>query len=727
VREIERTDSATIEQLKTAGYAERGGSAARMRLTKRREEWDLFEQRVRIYLMEGLSLEFADGGPVCMIGGHQIDACGGLERLFLVADAKHTGDPSAGSVRSMVDDLARKAEALRRGVAALYPGQYDAVCLAVFTNASATSEEIQYGLSHGVFVADARYFEEICLRMHSAIGSYSRYQVMRDFLRCLQDDQVPDVWRTGAGAELAVPAIRLRTQGVTLYAGFVKARDMLRMGYVARLESRAPNAYQRLLKADKLQKIAEFISDGNTFKNNLVIGLEGEPRFTRLRGRDVAEVPVLGELKLAAAPASAWIIDGQHRLYGFARVPDTDRDRALPVVAVVDEAGDGADHATTFIEINKNQTPIPPDDLWALLPRVQPLTNEGMIAEAGRLLNGAKPFKGKIYVPDVSSQSRSKYSLYLNNVCKGLLDRKILQRDSPYSLVEARRGMDRQVLTDRVVAVVADFFKVIDRAAGSNSVWMDEFAFTNNGFNIVLRLLAELLSMNAGHYSRARAQILEDPLGRFFARNVASIALFRGQSSEAGRANVAAQMIEAVNVVHTRYGHDYLAKRRRDRTKSSEAEVLRTFERMMRDVIKDIMLLKAGADWETKLPNDVRANAQARMSQNAGQWPWVRNPNPELLQYLDFTDYAKIIDLKWNYFECVFKERSIILGKLRELDPMRKDVMHSRSLEPVALQRLSMYFDDVRQLVEEWRSTEPGVPSLDRGGVTATADGSGTT
>jgi hypothetical protein len=297
--------------------------------------------------------------------------------------------------------------------------------------------------------------------------------------------------------------------------------------------------------------------------------------------------------------------------------------------------------------------------------------------------------------------------LFLNNVCKGLLDRKVLAADSNYSLVEARRSLEPGALAERLAKVVSDYFAVVNKAASRDREWLDRFVYTNNGFNIMLRLLSELLLLHEGRYSRARAEeVLLAPLGRYFAESAARIDELRGQSSEAGRANVATQLIEVVHADHRQYGHVYLERRQRSRFLSPDAEVLREFESMMRGVIAEAMQAGLGPTWEEQLPRDIFERATVRMEANEKLWPWARNPAPELLQYLDFTDYYKIIGQKWDRcFANVFREKDIVLGKLRELDPMRKTIMHTRnSLEPLERQRLSIYYDDMKQLVDEWRA-----------------------
>ena len=59
---------------------------------------------------------------------------------------------------------------------------------------------------------------------------------------------------------------------------------------------------------------------------------------------------------------SCWIIDGQHRLYGLSR--STTKNLIMPFIAL--EGTKLPDQAKLFLDINKNQKPVPPDLVWDL-------------------------------------------------------------------------------------------------------------------------------------------------------------------------------------------------------------------------------------------------------------------------------------------------------------------------------------------------------------------------
>lgn len=704
VQQVPREDADRVRVLTENGYVNRGTSRGLVRLVKRRTDWDLFEHEVLIFLMDGLKLEHVDGGTCCRFGGHQVDACGGLDGLFLVVDAKQSGDPGAANSRAMVDDLARKMVAIRRDVLTKHAGIYETVCFVIFTNAEATPADIEYALNHGVFLVDGRYYKEICKGLHSAIGPFARYQLFRDFLRSLQENELPVGWRSGGRNRVKFPALRITSpRNVSLYSCFIPASDLLRLGYVARLESRTPGAYQRLLKKEKLAGVAEFVHAKNVFKNNIVVGLHEKPKFVRLRGSGDG-VPAIGHLSLEDVPASVWVIDGQHRLYGFASLEAAERNQLLPVMVMYDAKPNQGDQALTFVEINKYQTPITPDVLWALYSEVQPRSADGVVSAAVKVLATKGFFKDKIYVPDLSRRSREGYRLFMNNVCAGMVARRLLDPNNPGALsaVKGGGGADWDAVREALVSTIDAYFVLVAKAAESHPAWIRDFALTNNGFNILLRLLPELLVMTNGKWAKAKAsRVLAEPLSAFFADNVGMIATLRSASSEASRAEAAARMMARVHDHDQVFAHAYLHSRHRQMLRSPESELLRDFEQLLREFIAQVLSERLGKDWENALPPEVAGLARGRKDSNEKLWPWARNPGAALSDFLDFNDYAKIFKYKWVFFEPVLREQDIVMGKLRELDPMRKDVMHARNLEPREYQRLAMYFEDFKKLVAD--------------------------
>lgn len=140
------------------------------------------------------------------------------------------------------------------------------------------------------------------------------------------------------------------------------------------------------------------------------------------------------------------------------------------------------------------------------------------------------------------------------------------------------------------------------------------------------------------------------------------------------------------------------------RDASSHREQISTVERTLRKFIQK-RLSRLSADWWiTRVPTESRLRAEDRKRRNESSWPWL-SPNPTAhVDYLDFSDYRKIVDRDDNWDEA-FKEvllhREIVVGKLAELEPIRNNLAHHRDLSTDEQQVLALNVDHLMKLVRE--------------------------
>ena len=95
----------------------------------------------------------------------------------------------------------------------------------------------------------------------------------------------------------------------------------MKFSYVAhRAKGKATEVatYQRMVKRSRLKKIREYITNGGMFPTNIVISLEGK-RVAKFEQKEQSSGigARYGTLHLQPGYRSAWIIDGQHRLFGY--------------------------------------------------------------------------------------------------------------------------------------------------------------------------------------------------------------------------------------------------------------------------------------------------------------------------------------------------------------------------------------------------------------------------
>jgi len=142
------------------------------------------------------------------------------------------------------------------------------------------------------------------------------------------------------------PVIEMQQGGRKMYA-FVASSEVLRkVCTVSRREQDAEKGYQRHLKESRLRQIARYVDEKKgVIPNNIILDF-----FDK-------EVSVDEEANTISFPSnkkSAWVIDGQHRLFGFeyAKTQYT-----LLVVAFI--RLDIQQEVSTFITINTEQKRLP--------------------------------------------------------------------------------------------------------------------------------------------------------------------------------------------------------------------------------------------------------------------------------------------------------------------------------------------------------------------------------
>ena len=100
---------------------------------------------------------------------------------------------------------------------------------------------------------------------------------------------------------------------------------------------------------------------------------------------------------------------------------------------------------------------------------------------------------------------------------------------------------------------------------------------------------------------------------------------------------------------------------------------------------------------------DVRRRAEGRKARREKVWPWYPPTSDNIVDYLDFSDYQKIILEPQNWtdvFCAVFKTASFVETRLGELDPIRNDIAHSRATSAIANDKLRIYAQELKACID---------------------------
>ena len=184
------------------------------------------------------------------------------------------------------------------------------------------------------------------------LGSCARYQLLGNLFANT------DI----KGMENQIPAIRGKMGGHTYYSFSIEPEKLLKIGYVLHRSEANSNlmpTYQRLIKKSRLNAVRKFINeDHGYFPNSIIISIDSKRplQFDRSDKQVSGAVADLGILHLPKKYRSAYIIDGQHRLYGYSDSQYASSN-SIPVVAF--ENLDQNEQVRLFMEINENQKSVP--------------------------------------------------------------------------------------------------------------------------------------------------------------------------------------------------------------------------------------------------------------------------------------------------------------------------------------------------------------------------------
>jgi DNA sulfur modification protein DndB len=224
---------------------------------------------------------------------------------------------------------------------------------------------------------ELRYYSQIA----EHLGKAARYQFLAEFLK---DQEIPEL------KGKTVPAIRGKLGGKRFYSFVTRPRDLLKISFVNHRSLNDPEGaptYQRLVSKTRLRDISKFLRTGGFFPTNILINFVRGVRFDQTSRDEGADV-VFGTLYLPDRYRSAWIIDGQHRLYGFSPIEDAFLDNNIVVIAFEKLAK--REEAQMFVTINHEQRSVPKhllDDLEGDLKWGSQVPTERIGATASRLIN----------------------------------------------------------------------------------------------------------------------------------------------------------------------------------------------------------------------------------------------------------------------------------------------------------------------------------------------------
>jgi len=315
----------------------------------------------------------------------QIDIFAKDEEVALVIECTQCAIPTKKDMTSLIQKIAAIKDGVSKSISVHY-GRETKIkpkFIIATRNVEWRPVDIEKCDTQGISIlteTEIEYYQAITKHLKSA----ARYQF---HAHIFSGATIPALKKT-------IPATRGTMGGVPFYNFLIKPDDLLKISYVGHKASRTEDdieTYQRMLQPNRLKAIAKYIDEGGKFPTNIVVNIKTP------RNRELVFNPhspkgnaSFGELTLPSHFGAAWIIDGQHRLYGYAyrNLKDGPKDDKSVLSVLAFENLPAKDEMDMFIDINSKQvkvqkgllvelyadlhwnSPDPPERLLALQARI---------------------------------------------------------------------------------------------------------------------------------------------------------------------------------------------------------------------------------------------------------------------------------------------------------------------------------------------------------------------
>lgn len=276
----------------------------------------------------------------------QIDVFAADDETILIVECKSSEDLNEVQFKKDIEKLHGQMEGLRKCALKQYPGRKVKFIWATHNCIMSAKDIKRLQEWDIIFFSDStiQYYSELVKHL----GTCSRYQHLGNLLANTEIKKMQN----------KVLAIKGKMGGHEYYEFSIEPEKLLKIGYVLHRNEANKNmmpTYQRIIKRKRLKEVQSFINDGGYFPNSIIISIDSGGRklqFDESPTKLDDSISKIGVLHLPKRYHSAYIIDGQHRLYGYSD-SEYANTNSIPIVAFVDL--DRSEQLKLFMDINENQ------------------------------------------------------------------------------------------------------------------------------------------------------------------------------------------------------------------------------------------------------------------------------------------------------------------------------------------------------------------------------------
>lgn len=519
------------------------------------------------------------------------------------------------------------------------------------------------------------------------------------------------------GEETLVPAIKSQMGKNIFYSFVIAPEKMLRISFLSHRgasELTPIQTYQRIAKKSRLESMAQYIKEGGEngtegiFPTSIVVNFSSPKIRFEPSPNQKNTSSKLGMLYLPNEYNSAWIIDGQHRLYAYSKLEKEAKTASLPIIAFENLPED--QQATMFVNINAKQEKV--DNTLLLEIKANIFKNssrgkdrlEAIYSQITLELNSDKRslFYDKIVEANVPKS-------HTKNITKSMLvdelkrSRLIGSYDSK-NQKDYKRGYlyvdEFEGTCQHVREVICDYYTLYLKNSTLNNQWNlgsgeGGFLCTNHGIKSTLRLLTYILEYLEGNYlTEGRGQTVRDLDGKKLINEISpyiqpiiqylaaasqtDLSQMRKAAGESGITSTTDYFISLVNNKYPdfqreradNYRNKY-AQENRGRNETGRT-IGQSLECLIRDDVVHSLKLKYSEElsgwWGRGVPDKVRANVSKLKEMN-------KDFEPNHSEYLSFSLLIEIISSNSD----IFDKRYVIDAKTADSKKKKYEWLHKCS------------------------------------------------
>ena len=285
---------------------------------------------------------------------HQLDVVAVDDEAIFVVECKVADKIKNANFKKDIDNLCQYKEGVTKALRQIYGEKKVKFVFATRNYKFAeSSEDLQRMKDNKVYHFNENSYNYInnLIKAYKTSVKYQFYGLMFKNERISKD-------------VIRVPALKGSMGGHDYYMLSIEPSKLLKIGFVLHRtkvnDSMAPT-YQRLLVPSRLKGITKFIDEGGYFPNSIIINFDSSNKKMKVQFEPSSNTgdtnSRFGILSIPNAYGIAYIIDGQHRVYGYAGSQYKDTN-TIPVVAF--DNMESQEQLKIFMDINENQKSVSP-------------------------------------------------------------------------------------------------------------------------------------------------------------------------------------------------------------------------------------------------------------------------------------------------------------------------------------------------------------------------------